>query len=300
MVENTQNNTTKQYLDPSTISRHPNAAATNHDTDRHLIKKLLKPRLRFGDYIDYRHYTISEPPKNHDLEMFAECSGEPCTNWQRRCFIRRLEKFNKSTIDKLQYPEWYHENPQLYNSTRRSLPSSSTSHTYIHDPDYGCDPYHNPDLHDQVTLTFKETINVPFHDFVKRTNLNLDTTKKKDVYNDSHSPAHQAEEQDPEIQVIVTPPAVSLRSKLKPHISNLTKNRSPPKASSHTNKTRAAMTSSPSSPQSPEHPIRKEQNNQKSQPPTYQIDTKPGTSPPPLQIKSSLLQPKKQGASNWQ
>ena len=148
------------------------------------------------------------------------------------------------------------KNPQLDNSTRRPLPSTSTPDIYIHDPDYGCDPYHNPDLYDQVTLTFKETINVPFHDFVKRTNMNLDTTKRKDVDNDSHSPVHQAEEHDPDIQVIVTPPAVSLRSILKPHISNLTENRSPPKAPSHTNAIRAARTSSPSSPQNSEHPIK--------------------------------------------
>ena len=225
MVENTQDNTTEQYPDPPTITSHTNAAATNHGTNRYRIKKLLKPHLRFGDYIDYRYYTISEPPKNHHLEMFAECSGVPSTDWQRRWLIRRLLKFNKSTIDKLQYPEWYHENTRLYNSTRRPLSLSFTPDTYIHDPDYGCDPYHNPDLYDQVTLTFKETINVPFHDFVKKTNMNLDITKRKDVDNDSDSPAYQAEEQDPETQVIVTPPAVQPRSILKPHISNLTENR---------------------------------------------------------------------------
>ena len=123
--------------------------------------------------------------------MFAECSGEPSTDWQRRWLVRRLIKINKSTIDKLQYPEWYHGNPQLYNSTRRPFSSSSTPDTYIRDPDYGCDPYHNPDLYDQVTLTFKDTINVPFHNFIKRTNMNLDTTKRKDVDNDSHSPLHK-------------------------------------------------------------------------------------------------------------
>ena len=83
--------------------------------------------------------------------------------------------------------------------------------------------------------------------------MNLDTTKRK-VDNDSHSPLHQADEQDTEIQVIVTLSAVSLRSILKPLISNLTENRSPPRTPPHANEIRAAMTSSPSSPQSPEHP----------------------------------------------
>ena len=86
--------------------------------------------------------------------------------------------------------------------------------------------------------------------------MNLDIAKRKYVDIDSHSPAHEAEEHDPEIQVIVTTPAVSLRSILKPHISNLTENRSPPKASSHTNAIRAARTSSPSFPQMAELPIK--------------------------------------------
>ena len=188
--------------------------------------------------------------------MFAECSGEPSTDWQRRWLIRRFIQFNNSTIDKLPYPEWYQENPLLYNSTRCLLPPSSTSLTYIHDPDYNCDPYHNLDIYDQETLTFKETINVPFHDFVQRTNMTLDTTKKRDDGSDSHSPVHHAEEQDREIQVIVTPPAITLRPILKPHNPIVTEPRSPPRFPAPTNEIRAAMTSSPSSPQSPEHPIK--------------------------------------------
>ena len=84
VVEDTQDNTPKQYPDTPAITSHPNAAATNHGTNKYRINKLLKPRLRFGDYIDHRYYTISEPPKNQDLEMFTECFGEPSTDWQRR------------------------------------------------------------------------------------------------------------------------------------------------------------------------------------------------------------------------
>ena len=149
-----------------------------------------------------------------------------------------------------------------------------------------------------MTLTFKETIYVPFHDFVKRTNINLDTTKRKDDDNNSHSPVLQADQQDPEIQVFVTPSAVSLRSKLKPQISNLTENRSPPRTPSHKNEIRAAMTSSPSSPQSPEHSIT-EMTKQPEISTTNAPDAhKAGTPPPPLQIKPSLPQPEQQGVSN--
>ena len=184
--------------------------------------------------------------------MFAECTGEPSTDWQRRWLIRRLIKFNKSTIDKLQYPAWYLENPQMYNSTRRPLPPSSTPDTYFHDPDYGCDPYHNPDLYDQTTLTFKETINVPFHEFAKKTNMNLDTTKRRIDDNNDHQPVPHADEQETELQVIVSPPEYPLKPIIKKLVSNSTTNRSPIRVPAPTNEIRASMTSSPSSPQSPE------------------------------------------------
>ena len=188
--------------------------------------------------------------------MFAECSGEPSTDWQRRWLIRRLIKFNKSTVDKLKCPEWYLENPQLYNSTRRPLPSSSTPETYIHDPDYGCDPYHSPDLYDQTTLTFKETINVSFHEFVKKTNMNQDITKRRTENNGDQPPIPHADEQDMELQVVVSPPAYPLKPILKTLVHDTTVSRSPTRTPASTNEIRASMTSSPSSPQSPELPTK--------------------------------------------
>ena len=188
--------------------------------------------------------------------MFAECSGEPSIDWQRTWLIPRLIKFNKSTLNKLKYPEWYLENPQLYNSTRRPLPSSSTPETYIHDPDYGCDPYHNPDLYDQTTLTFNETINVPFHKFVKKTNMNLDITKRRTEDNGDQPPKPHADEQDMELQVVVSPPAYPLKPILKTLVHDTTVNRSPTRTPASTNEIRASMTSSPSSPQSPEFPTK--------------------------------------------
>ena len=146
--------------------------------------------------------------------------------------------------------------PQLYNSTRRPLPPSSTPDTYIHDPDYSCDPYHNHDLYDQATLTFKETINVPFHEFVKKTNMNLDITKRRADDNGDHPPVPHADEQDIEPQVIVSPPAYPLKSILKTLVSNTTVNRSPTRVPAPTNEIRALITSSPSTPQSPELPTK--------------------------------------------
>ena len=170
--------------------------------------------------------------------------------------------------------------PQLYNSTRRPLPLSSTPDTYIHDPDYGCDPYHNPDSYDQATLTFKETINVPFHEFAKKTNMNLDITKKRTEHNGDHPPVPHADEQDMELQVIVSAPAYPLKPIIKTLVSNMTVNRSPTRAPALTNEIRASMTSSPSSPQSPELPT-KQRSHQTETTTTAVLDTYKAGDPPP-------------------
>ena len=86
--------------------------------------------------------------------------------------------------------------------------------------------------------------------------MNLDITKRRDDGSDSHSPVQHTEEQDREIQVTVSPPAITLRPIPKPHTPIVTEPRSPSRVPAPTNKIRAAMASSPSSPQSPEHPIK--------------------------------------------
>ena len=169
----------------------------------------------------------------------------------------------------------YLENPQLKNSARRPLPSSSTPDTYIHDP-YGCDPYHNPDLYGQENLKIKETINVPFHEFVKKTNMNLDITKRRTDDNGDHPPVQYAEEMDLEPQIIVSPPAYPLKPILKTPVSNPTKNRSPTRVPAPTDEIRASMTSSPSSPQSPEHPRKQSKHKRNFQTPQYSTHTKRG------------------------
>ena len=183
-----------------------------------------------------------------------ECSGEPSVDWQRRWLIRRLIKFNKNTLDKLPYPDWYTQNPTHYNSTRRPLLPSSTPETYIYDPDFQCDPYYNETLYDTENLVFRQSINVPFHEFIARTNMDISTApKRKDDTN--HTPEPQAEEEhDKEITVIVSPPTTPLKSILRHNnASPLTVQQSPKKLPATSNEIRAAMTSSPSSPESPEH-----------------------------------------------
>ena len=130
-------------------------------------------------------------------------------------------------------------------------------------PDFDCDPYHNPTIYDtnpnfdttiyeQLILT--QTINVPFHEFAKRTNMNLSTTgKQKD--DTSHPTVHQADEDhDTEITVLVTPPSENIKSILKNYFNPLpTGLQSPQKLPVATNEIQEAMTLSPSSRESPEH-----------------------------------------------
>ena len=175
-----------------------------------------------------------------------ECSGDPSIDWQRRWLIRRLIKFNKSLLDKHPYPDWYIQNPTQYNTTRTPLLPSSTPETYIYDPDFECDPYYNDTLYDTTNLVFRQSINVPFHEFIAKTNMDITTTpKRKDDLN--HTPEPQAEEEhDTEITVIVTPPTTSLKSILKhnnqpPPVDY----ESPKKLPATSNEIRSAMTSFP-------------------------------------------------------
>ena len=183
-----------------------------------------------------------------------ECSGEPSIDWQRRWLIRHLIKFNKNTLDKLPYPDWYTQNPTHYNSTRRPLLPGSTPETYNYDPDLKCEPYYNETLYDTENLVFRQSINVPFHEFIARTNMDISTTPKR-KYDTSHTPDPQAEEEhDTEITVIVTPPTTSVKS-IRKHNNQPppADYESPKKLPATSNEIRAAMTSSSSSPQSPEH-----------------------------------------------
>ena len=84
--------------------------------------------------------------------------------------------------------------------------------------------------------------------------MNLDITKRRTE--DNHPPVPHADEQDMELQVVVSPPAYPLKPILKTLVSDTTVNRSPTRVPAPTNEIRASMTSSPSSPKSPELPTK--------------------------------------------
>ena len=114
------------------------------------------PHLQFGEIVETRHFTTSEPPNTYDHEANDKRHEQPSLDWQRRWQIHKLHKHNRQTTTKLDYPQWYLDNPTEYNTPKRPLPETTAPETYIHDPDFNCDPYHNPKIYDKTTLTFKQ------------------------------------------------------------------------------------------------------------------------------------------------
>ena len=133
------------------------------------------PHLRFGDTVETRQYTTSEPPNSNDHKRNTERHEEPSLDWQRRWQIHKLRKFNRQNTAKKDYPQWYLDNPTAYNTPKRPLPESTSPETYFHDSDFNCDPYYNPQLYDKTTLTFKQQECTPFEEYIRKTGMNIST-----------------------------------------------------------------------------------------------------------------------------
>ena len=139
-------------IPPAQLTTQPQTQPQNQTQS----KKLALPHLQFGEIVETRHFTTSEPPNTYDHEENDERHEEPSLDWQRRWQIHKLNKQNRQNMTKKDYPQWYLDNPTDYSTPKRPLPESTAPETYIHDPDYNCDPYHNPKIYDQTTLTFKQ------------------------------------------------------------------------------------------------------------------------------------------------
>ena len=198
MVENPKNYASEQHPDnpttrtvrkrkltinPTPISKpdnRPNGLPTPTPIDSSTsrtnpAKKLVSPHLQFGETVETRHITTSEPPNTYDHEEPNERCEQPSIDWQRRWQIHKLHKYNRHTTTKKDYPQWYNDNQTDYNTPKRPLPESTSPETYNHDHDFNCDPYHNPQLYDRDTLTFRQRECTPFEEYVKKTGLNIST-----------------------------------------------------------------------------------------------------------------------------
>ena len=128
--------------------------------------------------------------------------------------------------------------------------------------------------------------------------MNLDITKRRTEDNGDHPPIPHADEQEKELQVIVSPPAYPPKPILKTLVPDTTVNRSPTRAPAPTNKIRASMTL-PSSPQSPELPTKQRSLQTETTTTAVRDAKKPGDSPvnPITQNSPASPQHKKQDGS---
>ena len=197
-MENTQDYAPKQYPDNTTTrsvrkrkpisnptpipkpDKWPNGLSTTPSSDNAIpgtksVKKLISPHLQFGKEVDTRHFTTSEPPNSYDHEEITVRCEQPSLDWQRRWQFHRLHKYNRQNTTKKDYPQWYFNNPNDYDTPKRPLPENTTPETYIHDPDFNFDPYHNPQLYNRESLTFRQRECTPFEEYIKKTGMNIST-----------------------------------------------------------------------------------------------------------------------------
>ena len=82
---------------------------------RKRIKKLVTPRLRFGETVDARAYSTEDPPTTCANDTTVECNGTPTEDWLRQ---------------------------QALASIRRPLPQPEKEESYAQDKDYRDDSIH--------------------------------------------------------------------------------------------------------------------------------------------------------------
>ena len=81
----------------------------------HRTKKLITPRLRFGEKVDARAYSTEDPSTTYVNNTTIECNGTPTEDWLRR---------------------------QALASIKRPYPQTEQEETYNHDKDYRENPQH--------------------------------------------------------------------------------------------------------------------------------------------------------------
>ena len=138
----------------------------------HPSKKLKSPRLRFGEEVDARAYTIEDPPNRYE-DFFIECNEEPTQDWQRRWNVGMILRHNaRHPEDPTPQLQWITEWADSYATLKRPLPESKTERIYIYDMYYRENPWDEPTIYVTNKLSFRiqdpnpqaqptETINLP-------------------------------------------------------------------------------------------------------------------------------------------
>ena len=135
-------------------------------------KKLKSSRLRFGEKVDTRAYTIEDPPNRYEEEFMTECNEEPTQDWQRRWNVSMILRHNaRHPEDPTPLPQWITESPDNYATLKRPLPESKTERIYIYDRDFRCDSWDEPTIYDTNKLAFKIQVPNPQAQSTEITNL---------------------------------------------------------------------------------------------------------------------------------
>ena len=93
----------------------------------------MSPRLRFGEKVDARAYTIEDPPNRYEEDFLTECNEEPTQDWQRRWNVGMILRHNaRHPEDPTPLPQWITESPDNYATLKRPLPESKTDRIYIY------------------------------------------------------------------------------------------------------------------------------------------------------------------------
>ena len=92
-------------------------------------KKLITPRLRFGEKVDARAYSTEDPPTTYVNNTTIECNGTPTEDWLRR---------------------------QALASMKKPYPQTEQEETYSHDKDYRDNPKQHANLPTKPPLLTRE------------------------------------------------------------------------------------------------------------------------------------------------
>ena len=119
-------------------------------------QKLITPRLRFGETVDARAYSIEDPQIKHSTDSTTQCNGTVTEDWLRRQAIATIKRHIAKNEQPKEYPAGIENSNDQYMTTKRKLPQSDQERIYVYDKDYICDPWDRPDIYDQSSLTSKK------------------------------------------------------------------------------------------------------------------------------------------------
>ena len=147
----------KRSPQKETRVHHPNQQDQRTTRAHHVFSA---KKLKFGEKVDARAYTIEDPPNRYEEEFITECNEEPTQDWQRRWNVGMILRHNARHPDgPTPLPQCIKESHDNYETLKRPLPETKTERVYRYDKDYRCDPWDEPTIYDTNKLASK--IQVP-------------------------------------------------------------------------------------------------------------------------------------------